>query len=215
MTHHRSVLAVALLTATLGLTACSGSGSTTSTSGKSTGAGGSTSGTSASTPKSSTASSGASTGGSAKAAGMCSFIDQKGAESILGFSTKAGLAAAKMAGSGSSIKKLDGCIYQSMTEGTLGYDVLQVDGQLGRMMLGSAKDRMKAASKTSTTLTIFDAGIPDSVSYTMHLGTAVDSQVAVVSGDKFITVAVARKDGNVAKSQTAVKAAAKQLLSAA
>jgi hypothetical protein len=213
VTHHRSVLAVALLTATLGLTACSGSGSPTSTSEKTTGAGGSTSDTSASTPTSSTASSAASTGGSTKATGMCSFIDQKAAERILGFSTKAGLSAAKMAASG--IKKLDGCIYQSMTGGTLGYDVLQVDGQLGRMMLGSAKARMKAASKTSTTLTVFDAGIPDSVSYTMHVGTGVDSQVAVVSGDKFITVAVARKDGNVAKSQTSVKAAAKQLVSAA
>ena len=145
---------------------------------------------------------------------MCSSIDQQTAESILGFSTKAGLSAAKTVGSGSSIKKLDGCIYQSLTDGTLGYDVLQVNGQLGQKMLGSAKARMKAASQTSTTLSVFDAGIPDSVSFTMHLGKGVDSQVAVMSGDRFITVAVARKDGNVAKSQTSVKAAAKQLVSA-
>jgi hypothetical protein len=145
---------------------------------------------------------------------MCTSIDKQAAESILGFSTKAGLSAAKTVGVGSTIKKLDGCIYQSSTDGTLGYDVLQVKGQLGQMMLGSAKARMKAASQTSTTITVFDAGIPHSVSYTLHVGTGVDSQVAVMSGDRFITVAVARKDGNVAKSQTSVKAAAKQLVSA-
>lgn len=83
-------------------------------------------------------------------------------------------------------------------------------------MIGAVKARMtKEASKPGSPVTVFDAGLPDSVSFTQRFGGGVDSQITVLAGDSFISVAVARKDGNVAKAEASAKAAAERLVSGA
>ena len=203
--YRRPVLAVTLLTVALGLEACSGTTSTTSSSATPSTA--SRSATQTSGPASTSPSPTQPTK-STKASGRCSSIDQKTAETILGFATAAGRSST--AGSTSSMKKIDGCMYKSATDGGLGYDVVQVNAQVGRMSVGAIKARMAQAGGTVTT---FDVGLPNSVSFTMHDPLGVDSQVTVVSGDRLITIASTRKDGNVAKAQASATAAAKLLVS--
>lgn len=193
MKYSRSILAITLVASVIGLAACSSTSSPSSSPATQTNSPDSTP-----NPNQTT--------GSTQAGGGCSFIDQKAAESLLGFATVAGVYNA--ASSSASLKKVDGCTYTSATDGSLGYDVIQVDAQIGQAMIGAIKGKMPGESVTP-----FDIGLPNSVSFTQTLPGGVDSQVTVLSGDKFITVAATRKDGDVAKSQASAKAAAKLLAS--
>jgi hypothetical protein len=106
------------------------------------------------------------------------------------------------------MKKLDGCLYESKTDGSLGYDVVQVDPQVAQSMVAAAKAKMASAPVAS-----YDVGVPNSIGFTQTLPQGVDSQVTIASGDRLITVASTRKDSNVAKSQASAIAAAKLLVS--
>lgn len=210
MTHRRSVLAVVLLTAALGLPACSGTGSTTSAATSD-----STSGTSPASTPSTSSSTGSSTG-SARASGECTSIDQPAAANILGSPTKAGLSSHTTGLAVGGMTKTDGCTYKSTSAGSLGYTVLRGNVKFAQTMIGSVKARMtKQSSKPGSAVVLFDAGLPNSVSFTQHFGGGVDSQITVLANDSLISVAVARKDGNVAKAQASAKAAAKQLVAGA
>jgi hypothetical protein len=191
--YSRSILAVTLFASVIGLAACSSASSP-----------GSSPATQTTAPDATP--SPTQTTGPTQAGGGCSYIDQKTAEGIIGFATAAGLY--NPAASSKPLKKIDGCSYTSATAGSLGYDVLQIDAQLGQSMIGAIKSKMAGGAVTP-----FDIGLPNSVSFTQTLPAGVDSQVTVLSGDKFITVAATRKDGDVAKSQASAKAAAKLLVS--
>ena len=106
------------------------------------------------------------------------------------------------------MQKLDGCSYISEASGSLGYTVVKVSPQIGQGMIGAIKARMAGAGGA---VTMFDAGLPSSVSFTQHLPLGVDSQITVLAGDLLITVASTRKDSNTAKAQAAAKAAAQRL----
>lgn len=193
MKFSRSILAVTLFASVIGLAACS----STSSPGSSP---------TAQTTAPDATPSPAQTTGSKQAGGGCTFIDQKTAESIMGFSTAAGLY--NPAASSEAMKKIDGCSYTSATAGSLGYDVVQIPSNTGQSMIDSIKSKMAGGK-----VTLFDVGLPNSVAFTLPLPGGVDSQVTIVSGDKLITVAAARKDSDVAKSQASAIAAAKLLLS--
>src|SRR5665811_2019100 len=196
MKFRRPVLVSTLLAAALGLAACSGTSSIASSPVAASGA------TSSATQM--TVPSATEPAGSVQASAGCSYIDQATAASILGFTTAAGLHSA--AGSSSAMKKLDGCMYESKTDGSLGYDVVQVDPQVAQAMVAAAKAKMASAPVVS-----YDVGLPNSVGFTQTLSPGVDSQVTIASGDRLITVASTRKDSNVAKSQASALAAAKLL----
>ena len=198
MKFRRPVLASTLLAAALGLAACSGTSSIASSPVAASGATQTTVPSATSTPTE--------PAGSVQASAGCSYIDQTTAASLLGFTTAAGLHSA--AGSSSAMKKLDGCMYESKTDGSLGYDVVQVDPQVAQAMVAAAKTKMASAPVAS-----YDVGLPNSVGFTQTLAPGVDSQVTIASGDRLITVASTRKDGDVAKSQASAIAAAKLLVS--
>lgn len=198
MKFRRPVLASTLLAAALGLAACSGTSSIASSPVAASGA------TQTTVPSAS--SSPTEPAGSVQASAGCSYIDQTTAASLLGFTTAAGLHSA--AGSSSAMKKLDGCLYESKTDGSLGYDVVQVDPQVAQAMVAAAKAKMASAPVAS-----YDVGVPNSIGFTQTLPQGVDSQVTIASGDRLITVASTRKDSNVAKSQASAIAAAKLLVS--
>jgi hypothetical protein len=149
------------------------------------------------------------TADSTKQSGGCSSIDQQTAQGILGFTTTAGISSVS-GGDSSGMKKIDGCVYESAADGSLGYDVVQVDAQIGQAMIGAARARM---SQAGAQVTAFDSGLPNSVAFTQRLALGVDSQVTAVAGDRLITVASTRKDGNTAKSRASATAAAKALVS--
>jgi len=113
------------------------------------------------------------------------------------------------AGGGGAMKKLDGCIYQNLASGSLGYDVAQVDAQIGAAMVGATKARMSAAGAP---VSAFDPGIANSTGFTQKLPHGVDSQIWLMSGDHLISVAATRTDGDVAKSRAAAIAAAQKLM---
>jgi hypothetical protein len=198
MKFRRPVLASTLLAAALGLAACSGTSSIASSSVAASGA--------TSSETQTTVPSATKPAGSVQASAGCSYIDQATAASLLGFTTAAGLHSA--AGSSSAMKKLDGCMYESKTDGSLGYDVVQVDPQVAQSMVAAAKAKMASAPVAS-----YDVGVPNSIGFTQTLPQGVDSQVTIASGDRLITVASTRKDSNVAKSQASAIAAAKLLVS--
>ena len=198
MKFRRPVLASTLLAAALGLAACSGTSSIASSPVAASGATQTTVPSATSTPTN--------PAGSVQASAGCSYIDQATAASLLGFTTAAGLHSA--AGSSSAMKKLDGCMYESKTDGSLGYDVAQVDPQVAQAMVAAAKAKMASAPVAS-----YDVGVPNSIGFTQTLAPGVDSQVTIASGDRLITVASTRKDSNVAKSQASAIAAAKLLVS--
>ena len=198
MKFRRPVLASTLLAAALGLAACSGTSSIASSP---VAASGATSSATQTTVPSATE-----PAGSVQASAGCSYIDQTTAASLLGFTTAAGLHSA--AGSSDAMKKLDGCMYESKTDGSLGYDVVQVDPQFAQAMVAAAKAKMASAPVAS-----YDVGLPNSIGFTQTLPQGVDSQVTIASGDRLITVASTRKDGDVAKSQASAIAAAKLLVS--
>jgi len=198
MKFRRPVLASTLLAAALGLAACSGTSSIASSP---VAASGATSSATQTTVPSATE-----PAGSVQASAGCSYIDQATAASLLGFTTAAGLHSA--AASAAAMKKLDDCMYESKTDGSLGYVVAQVDPQLAQGMVDAAKAKMASAPVAS-----YDVGVPNSIGFTQTLPQGVDSQVTIASGDKLITVASTRKDSNVAKSQASAIAAAKLLVS--
>src|SRR5450756_264523 len=202
MRFRRPVLASTLLAAALGLAACSGTSSTASNPVAASSA------TSSATPTTvpSATSTPTKPAGSVQAGAGCSYIDQTTAASLLGFTTAAGLSS--MAGSTDAMKKLDGCMYESTTDGGLGYVVAQVDPQFAQGMVDAAKAKMASAPVAS-----YDVGVPNSIGFTQTLAPGVDSQVTIASGDRLITVASTRKDGDVAKSQASAIAAAKLLVS--
>jgi hypothetical protein len=202
MRFRRPVLASTLLAAALGLAACSGTSSTASSPVAASGA--SSSATPTTVP--SATSTPTKPAGSVQAGAGCSYIDQTTAASLLGFTTAAGLHSA--AGSSDAMKKLDGCMYESTTDGSLGYDVAQVDPQIAQGMVDAAKAKMASAPVAS-----YDVGLPNSIGFTQTLAQGVDSQVTIASGDRLIMVASTRKDGDVAKSQASAIAAAKLLVS--
>ena len=137
-------------------------------------------------------------------------IDQPTAEAILGFTTKAGLSSPTV--STSKLKKLDGCVYQNLASGSLGYSVVQVDAGIGAAMVAAAKGRMSGAGAQ---VSMFDAGMPDSIGFTQKLPFGVDSQITLLVGDRLIAVASTRKDGDVAKSRASAIAAAQKLATSA
>lgn len=206
------VLVAGALATCVGLAACSSGGQTTTaaaapaTSAAATSAP-ATAAPPATTPPATTSSAPVATG-PAGAAGRCSMIDQPTAAAILGFSTQPGLSSSA-GSSDATMKKIDGCMYQNLTSGSLGYDVAQVDAQLGQAMVGAAKARMSAAGAA---VTAFDAGIASAIAFTMRLPKGVDSQITAQSGDLFISVASTRKDGDVAKSRAAAIAAMQHLI---
>ncbi len=204
--HRRQVLAVTLLAAAVSLAACSGSKSTTSNAAASNPAA-QTSAPATTSPAATSPATTTQTTATTQATGRCSSIDHQTAESILGFTTAAGISAST--GGGSGMKKLDGCLYESTTDGSLGYDVLQVNAQFGQAMISVAKAKMAGAGAQVTT---FDAGLPNSIAFTQHAPLGVDSQITVLAGDRLITVASTRKDGNVAKAQASATVAAKALI---
>ena len=148
--------------------------------------------------------------GTTAVGGHCSSIDQASAEAILGFSTKPGLSSTVVGTS--KMKKLDDCVYQNLASGSLGYTVAQVDAQIGTAMIVAIKARMAGAG---TQVTIFDTGLPNSVGFTQKLPLGVDSQITVLVGDRLISVASTRKDGDVATSRSAAVAAAQKLAASA
>src|SRR5450756_2780097 len=111
MRFRRPVLASTLLAAALGLAACSGTSSIASSPVAASGATQTTVSSATSTPTN--------PAGSVQASAGCSYIDQATAASLLGFTTAAGLHSA--AGSSDAMKKLDDCMYESTTDGSLGY----------------------------------------------------------------------------------------------
>jgi hypothetical protein len=215
--NRRHVLAAAtLLITTAGLTACSAAGSTAAGAGSALPTPGAGSGSASSAPVSSTpTASGAASSGSGNgsaASGGCSMLDHGAAESVLGFSTEAGKA--NMAGTAAQggITKVDGCTYRNATQGGLGYDVLKFGSGMGAQYLAAAKARVQAqAGQSAADIKLFDTGLPDSLAFTLTIAKAVDSQVTVLVGDQLVSVAVTRKDGDVAKAQASAIAAAHKL----
>ena len=209
--NRRAALAVTLLTTTLGLTACSAAASGTGTgngSGVPSAGAGSTAPASDPTPTPTPTPSKGSGGGVTTASSSCSTIDQQTAAGILGFSTPPGSEAGKAGAGEAGFKKIEGCLYRNATLGSLGYDVVQVSAAIGPQLIAAAKARMQAAG---TGIVIFGVSMPDSFGFTQRVGSVVDSQVTLLAGDHFITVAVARKDGDAAKSQASAIAAAQKL----
>jgi hypothetical protein len=203
------VLVVGVLATCLGLAACSSGGqSTTAATAPATSAA-ATSAPATSAPPVTTSSTPVATS-PAKAAGRCSMIDQAAAATILGFSTQPGLSSSAASGD-ATMKKVDGCVYQNLTSGSLGYDVVQVDAQLAQAMVGAAKARMAGAGAA---VVVFDTGIASSIAFTMHLPKGVDSQITAQSGDLLLSVSSTRKDGDAAKSQAAAIAAMQHLIAA-
>jgi len=148
--------------------------------------------------------------GTTAVGGHCSSIDQASAEAILGFSTKPGLSSTVVGTS--KMKKLDDCVYQNLASGSLGYTVAQVDAQIGTAMIVAIKARMAGAG---TQVTIFETGLPNAIGFTQKLPLGVDSQITVLVGDRLISVASTRKDGDVATSRSAAVAAAQKLAASA
>ena len=163
-----------------------------------------------SAPASSPASTGSTSPGTTAIGGRCSSIDQATAEAILGFSTKPGLSSTVVGTS--KLKKLDDCVYENLTSGSLGYTVAQVDAQIGTAMIAAIKARMAGAG---TQVTIFETGLPNAIGFTQKLPLGVDSQITVLVGDRLISVASTRKDGDVATSRSAAVAAAQKLAASA
>jgi hypothetical protein len=112
------------------------------------------------------------------------------------------------------IQKVDGCAYLTAGSGSLGYTVIKVPASAGQMMIASAKARMAAAQSSGSPAKAFQAGLPQSLAFTMTLPKGLDAQVNVLNGEQFITVIVTRTDGDAAKSQASAIAAAKVLIAA-
>ena len=207
MTHRLAVPAAVLLTAVLGVASCSSAASTTPSTGGPSPVAGQASTAPASTAPASTAPA------AVTATGSCRTIDQAAAAAFLGFPVKAGIDS-KASGSEDGVQKLDGCLYISDTSGSLGYTVQKVSAAMGPMMMSTIQARMAAAQSSGSPAKPFESGLPQAVAFTMALPGGVDAQVALLTGERFITVAVTRKDRNAALSQAAAVAATKVLVAA-
>lgn len=207
MTHRLAVPAATLLTAVLGVAGCSSAASTTTATGGTKPAAGPASTAPASTAPASTAPA------AVTATGSCRTIDQAAAAAFLGFPVKAGIDS-KASGSEDGVQKLDGCLYISDTSGSLGYTVQKVPAAMGPIMISTIQARMAAAQASGSPAKPFPSGLPQAVAFTMALPGGLDAQVALLTGERFITVAVTRKDGNAALSQAAAVAATKVLVAA-
>jgi len=198
----------------LALTGCSTSGqpAADAASGSSTPAGGSSNGASASSTQatSQAPSTTAVTTAAAAPTGQCSTIDQATAATILGFTTKAGISS-KSGSADPRFLKLDGCLYENATSGSLGYTVVKVDAAAAAGMVAAAKAKMAGAGSQ---VVVFTPGIANSVAFTMHLPHGVDSQITAQAGDRLLSVASTRKDGDAAKSQASATAAMQALIAA-
>jgi len=198
----------------LALTGCSTSGqpAADAASGSSTPAGGSSGGASASSTQatSQAPSTTAVTTAAAAPTGQCSTIDQATAATILGFTTKAGISS-KSGSADPRFLKLDGCLYENATSGSLGYTVVKVDAAAAAGMVAAAKAKMAGAGSQ---VVVFTPGIANSVAFTMHLPHGVDSQITAQAGDRLLSVASTRKDGDAAKSQASATAAMQALIAA-
>ncbi|MHB1475880.1 MAG: hypothetical protein ACYCV4_20080, partial [Dermatophilaceae bacterium] len=145
--------------------------------------------------------------------GSCRKIDPAAAAGMVGFPFKAGIDSGAGVSTG-GIQKVDGCAYLSPGSGSLGYTVAKVPASVGQTMMASAQARMAAAQSSGSPAKAFQAGLPQSLAFTMTLPKGVDAQIAVLNGEQFITVAVTRTDADVAKSQAEAIAAAKVLIGA-
>jgi len=212
----RPLVPVGVVAICLALTACSSGtpAATGAAAGSSTQAGASSTPSesaptqAASTPA--TTASAASTTTTVAATGHCSTIDQANAASILGFSTKPGISS-KVGSVNPSFVKVDDCLFESAASGSLGYTVVKVDAAIAKSMVGSAKSRLAGAGSIAV---LFTSGIADSIAFTMHLPHGVDSQITAQAGDRLLSVASTRKDGNTAKSQASAIAAMQVLVAA-
>ncbi|MHB8300261.1 MAG: hypothetical protein ACYDDW_17265 [Dermatophilaceae bacterium] len=208
MTYRLTVPAVAVLAAVLGVAGCSSGSGTTAT-----GTTGGASPAAAPTSSAPTSSAPASIPPATKASGFCRIIDQAAAAGIVGFPVKAGISSGAGVSKG-GIQKVDDCTYLSAGSGSLGYTVLKVPASAGQTMIAAAQARMAAAQSSGSPAKAFQAGLPQSLAFTMTLPKGVDAQIAVLNGEQFITVAVTRTDADVAKSQAEAIAAAKVLIGA-
>ena len=201
--NRRSIATTAAVTVVLGLAGCSasgGSGSTTVTPSLSA---------IVASPTPTPSSTPSPTAVVVAAGGACSLIDQSTATQVLGADPGPGKGAGGL-GENGGITKVDGCTY--VAGGShLGYDVLIIKGVPPTAMLSRAKSKLKAEAAAGGAKE-FSTGLADSVGFTFKVGTGVNSEIAVISGDNWVTVAVSRKDGDAAKTKTAVTAAAQAIL---
>ncbi len=212
LTHRLAVSAATVLTAVLGVAGCSSAASTTTSAGGATPAAGPASTAPPSAAPTSTAP--ASTAPAAvTATGSCRTIDRAAAAGLLGFPVKAGIDS-NASGSEDRVQKLDGCLYLSDTSGSLGYTMQKVPAAMGPIMISTIQARMAAAQSSGSPAKPFPSGLPQAVAFTMALPGGIDAQVALLTGERFITVAVTRKDGNAALSQAAAVAVTKELVAA-
>jgi hypothetical protein len=216
MNDRPTVTIITALVLCLGLGACSSGSASSSVAAAAAGRSDSSTPTAAlataspPSPTSGTTSPAATSPGTTGAAGHCSLIDQPAAETILGFTTKPGLSSP--GGGSAQLKKLDDCVYQNLASGSLGYTVAKVDTQIGVAMISAIKARMSGAG---TQVSVFDAGMANSIGFTQKLPLGVDSQITVLVGDRLISVASTRKDSNVATSRASAIAAAQKLATSA
>jgi hypothetical protein len=212
----RPLVLVGAIAVCLAQTACSTSSPSASDAApaSSTPAGAAASGSSASSPQGTTPSSASAHVTTAAATvastGQCSTIDQATAATILGFATKTGVSS-KASSADPRFLKLDGCLYESATSGSLGYTVVKVDAAAAAGMVAAAKAKMAGAGSQ---VAVFTPGIANSVAFTMHLPHGVDSQITAQAGDRLLSVASTRKDGDAAKSQASATAAMQALIAA-
>jgi hypothetical protein len=199
--HPLTVPAVAVLAAVLGVAGCSSGSGTTAT------------GTTTAAPTSSAPTSSAPTSipPATKASGSCRTIDQAAAARIVGFPVKAGTDSGAGVSTG-GITKVDGCAYLSAGSGSLGYTMIKVPASAGQMMITAAKAKMAAAQSSGSPAKAFEAGLPQSLAFTMTLPKGIDAQVSMLNGEQFITVIVTRTDGDAAMAQASAIAAAKVLI---
>ena len=138
----------------------------------------------------------------------CSLIDQATAAQVLGADPGPGKGSGGL-GENDGLNKVDGCTY--VAGGShLGYDVLVIKGVPATALLAHAKSKLKSAGGSD--VKEFSPGLQDSVGYTFRVGSGVDSEIAVIVDDNWVTVAVSRKDGDAAKSKAAATAAAQAIV---
>jgi hypothetical protein len=208
----RTAVASAALLSVLALSGCAASGGSSDVEETTTAPGGGTSpspGVSVSATQ--TTPSASPTAEPVAAGGGCSLIDQALATQVLGSAPGPGKSSGGL-GESDGITKVDGCTY--VAGGShLGYDVLIIKGMPPTALLARAKSKLKEEGASGGAKE-FSTGLDDSAGYTFKVGSGVDSQIAVIVGDHWVTVAVSRKDGDAAKTKTEVIAAAQALVSA-
>lgn len=141
----------------------------------------------------------------------CTLIDQTTAAQVLGADPGPGKASGGL-GEDGGITKVDGCSYEAAGS-HLGYDVLVLKSVPPTQMLKMAQAKLKAQAGSGGAKQ-FDAGLADSLGFTFKVGSGVDSEIAVVAGEHWVTVAVSRKDGDASITKAQAIAAAQAITSA-